>query len=336
MMLEWLERIKKSFLGVLVGRIDAWEDRVAAMPAVHHAVDGAPVRFEILKEKLKRENTGLDPAVAPIMPMTLLGVMQSMNSLTKNPKLPKTRAPDGFLDELEEYARRLGTSSIGYTRAPEQWIFQDKAILHLSAIVLTMEMDKARMDTAPSSASAQAVFEIYRDLGIIANRVASYLRQRGYSAHAGHPLGGLALYPPLTQRAGLGWLGANGLMITPEHGPRVRLAAVFTNIENLPFGTQNNHSWVADFCARCGVCIRECPTKAIHTEPIQHDTGRVTCVDNARCFPYFNDYHGCSVCIKVCPFNNTPYDRIKNSFPSGRSGGARQAYALSQGQGPHL
>jgi ferredoxin len=313
-MLEMLERIKKSFLGVLVGRIDAWEARVSAMPAVHRAVAGAPVRFEIMKEKLKRENTRLDPAVAPIMPMTLLGVIRSIKSLTKNPKQPKTRVPDGFLDQLEDYARGLGASSIGYTRVPEQWIFEGKAILHLNAIVLTMEMDKARMDTAPSSASAQAVFEIYRDLGIIANRLASTLRQRGYSAHAGHPLGGLALYPPLTQRAGLGWLGTNGLMITPEHGPRVRLAAVFTNIENLPFNTHNDHAWVADFCAKCGLCIRECPTRAIYAESIQHETGRVTCVDNDRCFPYFNDFHGCSVCIKVCPFNHTPYDRIKSSF----------------------
>jgi ferredoxin len=215
---------------------------------------------------------------------------------------------------LEDYARTLGASSIGYTQVPEQWIFEDKAILHLNAIVLTMEMDKVRMDTAPSSASAQAVFEICRDLGIVAIKIGDDLRQLGYSAHAGHPLGGLALYPPLTKMAGLGWLGANGLMITPEHGPRVRLAAVFTNIESLPFSMHNEHAWVADFCAKCGICIRECPAQAIYETPIQHATGRITCVDNARCFPYFNHYHGCSVCIKVCPFNKTPYPKIKQAF----------------------
>jgi epoxyqueuosine reductase QueG len=45
--------------------------------------------------------------------------------------------------------------------------------------------------------------------------------------------------------AGLGWLGASGLMITPEHGPRVRLAAVLSSIESLPFS--------------CSVCIKVCP-----------------------------------------------------------------------------
>ena len=125
---------------------------------------------------------------------------------------------------------------------------------------------------------------------------------------------GPALYPPLTQLAGLGWLSMSGLIVTPEHGPRVRLAAVFTNIENLPFSTQNEHAWVADFCAKCGICIRQCPVEAILPKPIQHESGQITCVDNDRCFPYFSDYHGCSVCIKVCPFNHTSYDKIKRSF----------------------
>jgi epoxyqueuosine reductase len=156
--------------------------------------------------------------------------------------------------------------------------------------------------------------EIYRDLGIAANKIAAYLRKRGYSADAAHPLMGPALYPPLTQMAGLGWLSASGLMITPEHGPRVRLAAVFTNIKNLPFSTQNEHAWVADSCAKCQICIRQCPVEAILPEPTQHPNGQVTCIVSERCFPYFSDFHGCSVCIKVCPFNNTSYDQIRMSF----------------------
>ena len=114
-------------------------------------------------------------------------------------------------------------------------------------------------------------------------------------------------------------MGTSGLIITPEHGPRVRLAAVLTNIENLPFGTHNAHAWIEDFCAQCGVCIRECPPQAIYDEPLRHKTGRITCVDNDRCFPYFSDYHGCSVCIKVCPFNNTSYDKIKAGFQRAKS-----------------
>ena len=303
-----------KMMSPMIGTMDSWEDRVVARPETHKSLPNAPVRFEIMKEGLKRGKAGMEPELATIMPPTMLGMRTSMLSLRKNPAQPKPRVPEGFLDELEAYAKSIGVSSVGYTQVPEQWIFEGKAILHLNAIMLTMEMDKVRIDTAPSIAGKQAVMEIYRDLGIAANKIAAYLRTCGYSAHAAHPLMGPALYPPLTQLAGLGWLGANGLMITPEHGPRVRLAAVFTNIENLPFSTQNEHAWVADFCAKCGICIRQCPVEAIYAEPIRHATGRVTCVDNAKCFPYFNDYYGCSVCIKVCPFNNTPYDRIKAAF----------------------
>jgi epoxyqueuosine reductase QueG len=153
--------------------------------------------------------------------------------------------------------------------------------------------------------------EIYRDLGRIANKGADFLRRRGFSAHAGHPLMGMALYPPLAQAAGLGWLAANGLIVTPEHGPRVRLAAIFTGAENLPFSTRNDHAWVADFCQNCLLCVKKCPPQGIRSEPIHGGNGQISYVISERCFPYFSDHFGCSVCIAVCPFNQVPYDTLK-------------------------
>ena len=306
--IDWLLR---QAMRPLLGQMNKWEAHAIARPEAHRSVENSPVRFEIMQEKMKRGGAGPDQSLAHYMPGILLGMRTSMLSLRRNPPQPKVLASEGFLDELEGFARSLGTSSIGYTRMPERWIFRGKAVLYLNAIVLTMEMDKARIDTAPSPAGAQTVFEIYRDLGIAANKVATYLREHGYSADAAHPLMGPALYPPLAQMAGLGWLGRSGLIITPEHGPRVRLAAVLTSIENLPFSTHNDHAWIQDLCAACGHCIRECPTQAIYPDPIRHENGQITCVDIERCFPYFCDYYGCSVCIKVCPFNRVEYDKVK-------------------------
>ena len=314
MLMKLMGWVQRRFMMPLIGRIDQWEDRVVAMPETHKSVPDSPVRFEIMKEGMKRGRHGPGREVAHLMPPTILGMRRSMTSLKGNPKQPRTRVPEGFLIDVERYAKSLGVSSVGYAQVPERWIFQGKAILHLNAIVLTMEMDKIRIDTAPSVAGEQAVIEIYRDLGIAGNRIATYLRKHGYSADAAHPLMGPALYPPLTQMAGLGWLGVSGLIITPEHGPRVRLAAVLTNIENLPFSTCNDYAWVDDFCAGCGICVRQCPAEAIYPEPVHYENGQITCVDNDRCFPYFSDYYGCSVCIKVCPFNNTNYEKIKASF----------------------
>jgi Fe-S-cluster-containing dehydrogenase component len=53
---------------------------------------------------------------------------------------------------------------------------------------------------------------------------------------------------------------------------------------------------------------------AIYPEPLRHANGQITWVDNERCFPYFSDYHGCSICIKVCPFNLKSYNEIKRAF----------------------
>jgi epoxyqueuosine reductase len=305
---------------------DGLEDALAARSDFIHATDDSPERFEIMKEEAKRGRFGPPPQMYPIMIPAMLGIHKSLRSVKDNPAFPKTKAGPAFLEEVEALALKLGASSVGYTRVPARWVFRDKAIAFDNAIVLTMEMDKERVATAPSMACEMTVMEVYRDLGRVSIRIAEFLRERGYGAHPGHPLMGLTLYPPLAQMAGLGWLGLNGLIITPEHGPRVRLAAVFTSIENLPVGEGNPHAWVADFCSTCKVCIKRCPPGALYDNPVDHGNGQVTYVDNEACFPYFCDNFGCSVCIASCPFHRAPYDTLKAKFAA-RSGGVHERVA---------
>jgi len=290
------------------------EDELHARQDVVHPVEDSPVRFEIMRETVKRGGSGPPRQMIPIMLPTLMGINKSLKSLVDNPDYPKTQADHAFIDEIKELAMQNGASSIGFTKTMARWVFQDKAIAFDNAIVFTMEMDKKRMDTAPSISCMKTVMETYRDQGRLANKIAAYLRKHGFGAHAGHPLMGLALYPPMAQEAGLGWMGLNGIIITPEHGPRVRLAAVFTSIENLPFSEGDDHTWIESFCASCKICIKECPPQALYDEPVIHDSGQRTYVKNEICFPYFSDNYGCSVCVKVCPFNKTDYQIIKNSF----------------------
>ncbi len=298
--------------------IDDLEEGLAAREDVLHFTEDSPLRFEIIKERLKSTEGGPPIQMLPYMLQCLGGIKESLRSLDENPADPKTKADPSLLKELANLALELGASSLGYTILPERWIFQDKAVVYKNALILSMEMDQEGINSAPSIACMKTVMETYRDLGRVANQLARRLRSHGFGAQAGHPLNGVALYPPLAQMAGLGWIGLNGIIITPEHGPRVRLAAVFTSIENLPFNTSNDHDWVAEYCESCRICIKKCPPGALYGSPVEHGNGRLTYVENELCFPYFNKYHGCSVCIAVCPFNQVPYQTLKSKFDPGQ------------------
>jgi epoxyqueuosine reductase len=56
--------------------------------------------------------------------------------------------------------------------------------------------------------------------------------------------------------AGLGWIGKNCLLITPEHGPRLRLVSLLTEA---PLETVDNP--LEQRCGECTECVKICPVK---------------------------------------------------------------------------
>ncbi len=296
---------------------------LGTMPDMLLPTSKSPTRFEIQLEMMKLMEEGSDIVLPNTFPVRcMLSVMKNINlsvdSLDKNPVGPSAIASIEFLNELRTFAQSHGVNPLEFVKLPRDLIFQHMGVLYDNAMILAMEMDQELIDKAPSQETMNMVFETYDALGIAANKIAEFLRANGYAAQADHPLGGLVLFPPLAQKAGIGFVGKNGLLITPEFGPRVRLAAVYTSIENLPFAEQNDHSWIADYCSSCGLCIRGCPPRAILNESIIHDTGQTTNIKQAECFEYFLRNYGCSLCIKVCPFSKKSYSDIKISFEKTR------------------
>ena len=86
--------------------------------------------------------------------------------------------------------------------------------------------------------------------------------------------------------AGLGYIGKNNLLVTPEFGPRVRLRAMLLDAELTPSGP-------IDFnpCEDCDApCMQICPPKAfarVIYAPVEMDTddlpGRNGCYDRTLC-----------------------------------------------------
>ena len=240
----------------------------------------------------------------------------SAKSIQNNPNAGKKTIEPETLKELEEYATELGIAEIGYTQVDTRYIFRDFRILYRNAIVFAIEMDKEKIKGAPDMESFKEVFRTYYQVGLTVNKVAEWLREKGFNAHAGPAGGGDVNYIPIAIDAGLGVAGKHGLLMTKNNGPRVRLAAVYTDIENLPFAMENPHGWIKEYCESCNICVEKCPVDAIYMETKTHADGGPEYIDHTKCAIPFSNDNGCTLCIKYCPFSFVDYYKLKGKFES--------------------
>ena len=104
---------------------------------------------------------------------------------------------------------------------------------------------------------------------------------------------GLLSLKHLSIQAGLGVIGRNSLLITPQFGPRLRLAAIVTNAE-----VAHDEPLEVDFCKHCEKpCISVCPVKALE-EPSQGEPYRI---NKYACQQYLNTRPTCGLCLEACP-----------------------------------
>lgn len=169
-------------------------------------------------------------------------------------------------------------------------------------------------------------------------RVARYARGRDYHVALEPPLAELARYitslgpkatlakpycdagpvpeRELAQRAGLGWIGKNTMLIDPERGSYCFLAVILTDLDlalDPPFE--------ADRCGTCRRCLDACPTQAFPEARV---------LDSRSCISYLTIEHkgevdpalgaalgdrifGCDICQEVCPWNVKFAEAAKDS-----------------------
>ena len=223
-------------------------------------IEASPKRFEVLNELTKLQSNKAQlagfPRTVPRIISSVNDIKKSLKTMTKSMDSPKTEISREELMELETYCRNLSIDAIGYAKVPRKYIFQHKTIRYENAIVLAMEMNKEKLELAPSKETGVMVHKTYNKLGKVSLRIAKQLKAKGFGVHAGHALMGQVLYPALAVEAGMGWYGKHGMLITPEFGHRVRLTAIFTSIKNLRFSTENPHAWIEEFCKNCKLCVK--------------------------------------------------------------------------------
>ena len=226
----------------------------------------------------------------------------------------------GLWEELQKYVKKEWDDVfIGFTELPQEMIFKGKYTLFRYVVVVCQEMKKDKIDHAPEFEAGKEVMRVYGSLGLVVNDIARWLRKKGVRSHSNHPLGGIINTPSLAGKAGMGWIGRNGLLTTKEYGQRQRIAPVFIEHKYFEFTDNRNHDWIEDYCTMCERCRKECPGEAIYPKSVVRfdnvpgiDAMR-TCIDRDKCFPFFSDTLGCSICVKVCPFSKAgdTYERLK-------------------------
>ena len=231
-------------------------------------------------------------------------------SRVNNPEKAEFIASEEFMKEFETYAKSLGISSIGYTQITPDLLIKERFISYPHTIVLTMAIGEDIINSEPGDEAHALNDSLYAEFGRITYKISDYLRKNGYATEVAHPYEGGVNFSPLGQKAGLGWIGKSGLLITPELGPRLKISAIFVSIANLPETSQDDHSWISDYCNRCSKCIKVCPEKALQEKETCCGE-KETKLEQKLCI---GCSQGCTYCIEDCPFHSKGYDHVKVKF----------------------
>jgi epoxyqueuosine reductase QueG len=145
----------------------------------------------------------------------------------------------------------------------------------------------------------------------IALQVANTIQREGYRAlpipaskrASDELIAGVFSQKLAAHLAGLGWIGKSCLLVTSDHGPRVRWIAVLTDAPLAPTGTP-----MESRCGKCTECVDICPVRAFTGRPFREDEPREARFDAALCDRYFKELEAgsgpvvCGLCLYVCPF----------------------------------
>ena len=218
-------------------------------------------------------------------------------------------------ESIRQLASRLGASRIG---------FADVSCLPVEitdgltrAVSLAVALDPAVIRGLKDGPTTDYFAEYERAnalLDQLSEQVADVLRGAGHRAQALRATteqidkATLAVrfqHKTAATRAGLGWIGKCGLLITREYGSAVRLGSVLTDAP-LETGTPTE----ASHCGDCHQCVEHCPVGAITGAGWQPGVAREHIYDATACLRTARTLAGrsgikatiCGICINVCPW----------------------------------
>lgn len=220
--------------------------------------------------------------------------------------------------EIAAEARRLGAELVGFAPVgrwdeecvvPEAYRPDRIWAPTRTVVVLGAPVWLPILEAAPSEWGREQYTVTNELLDLAAYRLAAFLNRRGHASlqvpRDGYgDLSALERLPAAFfshawagRYAGLGTVGWNHTLLTPQFGPRVRLVSVLTALE-IP-GTPLLDE---DLCSRCLACQRACPVGAFtgSAEDRFGSMDKHACMGNSRRLraAFRNP---CGFCIRTCP-----------------------------------
>jgi epoxyqueuosine reductase len=219
--------------------------------------------------------------------------------------------PTAHADQLDRWLAKGHAGTMRYLhRQAARRKDPRKIVPEARAVVVVLDNyytpDGAEELSAPRIAKYARGKDYHRATGQRLDQLADFLLANG--ARLSRPFVDAGPVPEreLAQRAGLGWIGKNTMLIRPDAGSFFFIGSVFTDLP-LPA----DESFDLDRCGSCTRCLDACPTDAF-VEP--------RLLDATRCISYltieqkgpipdelaerFHGYaFGCDICNDVCPWN---------------------------------
>jgi len=221
-------------------------------------------------------------------------------------------------DDVIRFCKDEGADLVGFAPV-ERWDesdevppeFRPRAIFPAArtVIVIGMSMPLPVVETTPSALHKELYDTTNHQLDALAVALTRLLNRQGYAsfpftrdtytsmrALREHNMAAFG-HVPAAKYAGLGTIGMNQCVLTPEFGPRVRFVSVFTAAE-LPADPLQPK----ELCIKCEACAALCPAQAIlpREDRVRGDFDKTACLERTedlvkkRCYP-------CGICTKVCP-----------------------------------
>jgi ferredoxin len=209
---------------------------------------------------------------------------------------------------MKDEAKRIGLHRVGVAKNDPRYTFETTDAEQLeNVIVCVLEQDWELTQKIPSDEAEQAAFFGYGEGMKRTAELAEWLKDRGYrAAPQGLTGDGIAIHYGV--KAGLGQLGINGQLLTPEAGSRCRLLMLTTDAplvadEPVDYGLHK-------ICDECQACVRNCPVGAIPKTRKPFRGVVKSKLNTQRCLPVVAQAAGCGICMKVCPVQRYGLDAI--------------------------